>query len=86
MYVNESLTKTRSTVMYALRRAKRQLPEKISGIGSMDGRVCVWVKPPNPSAVGARNTRMFVNTRKKLEEFCDEILNTPMASFIENWP
>lgn len=86
MYVNESLTPTRNTIMYVLRKAKRKCPDKISGCISIDGRVCVFVKPPNPDAPGARNSRMFVNTPHKLELFCHDILETPLATFIENLP
>lgn len=85
IYVNESLTPTRNRIMYVLRRARQQFPEKISGSSSRDGRVMVWVKPPNSEAVGARNSRMFINTRLELENFCTETLGTPLSTFVENW-
>ena len=88
MYVNESLTKTRSTIMYALRRAKMQYPDRISGSGSVEGKVAVWVKPLNPTAPGPMrntNTRMFINSRQKLEKFCVDILGVPVSTFVDNW-
>jgi hypothetical protein len=86
LYVNESLTRNRSTILYVLRSAKKRFPEKISGCGSVDGKVRVFVKSPNPDAPGARNSRTFINTQDTLRKFCDDILGTPLTSFIENWP
>jgi hypothetical protein len=86
LYINESLTPNRSTILYALRKAKRQFPDKVSGTGTMNGRVCVWVKPPNPETPLPRNSRMFVNTRLTLESFCTDILGVPSSTLIENWP
>lgn len=86
LFVNESLTPVRSTIMYILRKAKREFPTKISGSSSVDGRVFVWVRPPNPDAPNARNSRMAINTHLKLAQFCNDILSTPLSTFIETWP
>lgn len=86
MFVNESLTPIRNTIMYGLRKAKRDHPDKISGCSSIDGRVMVWIKPLNESTPGARDTRMFVNSREKLELLCSDILKVPLESLVENWP
>jgi hypothetical protein len=86
LYINESLTRTRSTILYVLRNAKKRFPDKIDGCGSVGGRVRVFVKSPNPDAPGARNTRAFINTQDTLRKFCDDILGTPLSTFIENWP
>lgn len=86
LFVNESLTPVRSTIMYILRKAKREFPNKISGSNSVDGKVFVWVHPPNPNAPNARNSRMSVNTHLKLAQFCSNILDTPLSTFMETWP
>ena len=86
IYVNESLTPVRSTIMFVLRKAKRVFPKKISGYNSRDGNVYVWTKPSNPSAIGARDIRTVVNTRLALEEFCTATLGVPLTEFVERWP
>ena len=69
--------------IYVLRGAKKMIPGKISGFSSTNGTVQVWVKPPNPSAVGARNTRTILDTHSALEEFCTKLLEVSLTTFIE---
>lgn len=86
MFINENLTPTRSTIMYVLRRAKRQFPEKISGSSSRDGKVFVWLKPPNANAPDSKNTKMAINSYHRLDEFCTKSLLTPITTYIDSWP
>jgi len=86
LYVNESLTQIRSTALYGLRQAKRKFPEFISGCGSKDGRVYVFIKPPNPSTPLAKNSRMFINTREKFGDLCRDVLKCNPSDFTINWP
>lgn len=86
LFVNESLTPVRSTIMYVLRKAKRAFPEKVAGCNSSDGKVFVWVRPPNPNAPLPRNSRMTINTHQRLVEFCSGILNTELSTLIDVWP
>lgn len=86
IFVNESLTRIRSTVLYGLRQAKKKYPERISGCGSNEGKVFVWLKPPNPKAHMARNTRMTVNTRGKFEDLCKNILKCKSSELVKLWP
>lgn len=67
LFVNENLTPHRSEVLSALRRAKRLVPDKISGAGSINGRVFVWLK----AHITGSNKRIFINSRAKLEEQCE---------------
>lgn len=83
LYINESLTPLRNTIMYVLRRAKRQYPEKISGCTSIDGKVYVWTRPPDPNA---RNQRTPINNHAKLVSFCSSFLECPLSNFISEWP
>ena len=85
LFVNECLTPTQQTISYVLRRAKRDFPELISGSTTFDGKNFVWVKPPNPNAPGAKDLRLPISTRTKLEEFCSRTLKKPLSDYVENW-
>ena len=86
LFVNESLTPTRSTALYGLRQAKKKFPQVISGCNSMDGNAIVWIKPPKPNAPDARNSKMVVNTRDKFCELCTNTLKCNPSDFSLNWP
>lgn len=83
LYVNESLTRTRSTALFGLRHARRKFPEKIVSYGSYDGNVHAWVRPPNPSA---RNSKVIINTKDKFNDFCRNFLNCNPSDLVTNWP
>lgn len=83
IYINENLTKTRSTALYAIRQAKKKYPEKISGCSSFDGRVYAWIKPP--SADG-RSSKMLVNSRERFSELCVNILKCSPSEVFNDWP
>ena len=85
IYINESLTPIRGTIMYVLRKARRQFPRIITGCYSRDGRVFVWLRSPN-SSPNDKDIRQSVNSRLKLEELCRSTLKTPLTTFIQNWP
>ena len=84
-YINESLTPKRDTILYALRRAKKNFPSVISGCNSVEGKVFVYVKPPNADP-SARNSRMSINTYEGLSDFCSKVLNKPVSCLIDRWP
>lgn len=86
IFINESLTRTRNVALYGLRQAKKRFPDKIDGCGSSDGRVYVWVKPPNPDVPLARNSKIFVNTSDRFSKFCTDVLNCEASEFITTWP
>ena len=86
IYINESLTRTRSTALYGLRQAKKKFPDIIANCGSSDGKVYAWIKPPNPSAPDARNTKTLINTKDRFSEFCEKTLKCNAADFIATWP
>ena len=85
LYVRESLTPTRNSILYVLSRSKKDFPNLISGCNSIDGRVYVWTRPANPNAPGARESRIPVNTFKKLEMFCKEVLKRTISSYIPDY-
>ena len=84
LYVNESLTPLRQKITGAIRKAKREFPNVISGYNTVDGNISLYVKPPNPDAPGARNTRMTVNTMKALDDFCRKSFSFPATHFLES--
>ena len=82
IYVNESLTPQRQSIAYALRKAKASCPDIVSGSTTLDGSVYVWVKPANPGAPGARDSRMKIDSYAKLEDFCTKTLGRPLSNFL----
>ena len=84
-FVNEHLTPMQTTISYVLRRSKREFPSIVSGTTSFDGKNYVWIKAPRPDAPGARDTRVQVSTRRRLEEFCLRTLDKPLEDFIGEW-
>ena len=84
-FINECLTPQRQTISYVLRRAKREFPNLISGSNSFDGKVYVWVKPPNPNAPGAKDLRHAINNHARLLDFCNKTLEKPLSHFIKEW-
>ena len=85
LFCNECLTPCQQTISYVLRKAKRELPDLISGSATFEGKNFVWVKPPNPSAPGAKDLRLKISTHKKLEDFCNKTLKKPLSHFITEW-
>ena len=82
IYINENLTPTRNNILFVLRLARRKYPNIVSGCSSHDGKVYAWVKPPNPEAAGARDTKMFINTQEKLNLFCQKNFNIDAEELI----
>ena len=68
-FVSENLTPTRQKILRAIGKAKKEHPGIISGSSTNDGSIHVWVKPPNASAPGARNSKITINTMDTLEKF-----------------
>ena len=64
-FANESLTLARQIISYVLRKAKREFGNIISGSTTLEGRIFIWIKPPNPQARGAKHLKVAVNTLKK---------------------
>ena len=83
LYLGESLTPQRQSIAYVLRKARRERPDIISGTYTSEGSVIVWVKPPNPSAPGAKNLRNTINTVHRLEEFCTKALGKPISHYLD---
>ena len=63
-YINESLTPTRSAILYALRKAKRMSPGVVAGCNSENGRVYAYVKNRDAAGDVTRNKKLLINTRQ----------------------
>ena len=81
IFVREDLTSTRNTIMYILRRAKRDFPEKISGCTSRNGNVYVYLKGNSQNSSNNRSQGIRVNTFARLDKFCTETLARPLSDF-----
>ena len=55
--LDENLTPTRNSMLFVLRKAKREIVNIVSGCRSLDDKVFMWIRPSNPQAVGAKDTR-----------------------------
>ena len=76
LYLNESLTPLRQKIAGALRRARKERPNVVSGTTTIDGRVFVWIKN------GANDLRHCVNSIESLEVFCQRNFGLPAAHFL----
>ena len=85
-YVNESLTPVRNTIMFTLRKIRREHEDTVRGSSSTDGRVFVWVPPPVGAPPAARNAKLPINSLAQLEEFTKKFLDKTVDAFINPWP
>ena len=83
IFINENLSPIRSTILYALKEAKRKFPNTLAGCGFYNGKVFVHVRPPNPSAPNARNSKVSINTRARLDEFIRKSFDTTTSALID---
>ena len=82
LFVNESLTPIRQNISFALRKAKKEFPLLISGTTSLEGKVYCWVKPPNPGAPGAKDTRVAINNSAEIKDFYRKTLGIPVETYL----
>ena len=83
-YANESLTPLRNTILYGLRKMKRDdtASAVVRGASTYDGRVFAWIRTPGST----KDSRISINTRIKFEEFTKKYINLPVEQFISHWP
>ena len=84
LFINENLTPLRNNIFHSLRRAKRKFPNIIAGCGSYDGKVHVYIRPPNPAAHMARNSKVSVNTQEQLIHFCKQTLKIEPSTLLDD--
>lgn len=79
LFLNENLTPSRSTILYALRRAKRLHSDKISGCGSFDGKVYVWL---GSSRSSEKSSKVYVNSMMKLETILQQTIGVGLENLL----
>ena len=87
VYFNESVSKTRSTILYVLRKAKKDYPHQIGPCKTEDGNVRVMI--PHPDAGGGSDTRSrkeTVNTRRELDKLLLTRIGADSSKFNPIWP
>ena len=84
LFINENLIPTRNNILFSLRRAKKKFPNIVAACSSHDGKVYAWIKPPNPDAPSARNSKIFINTQDQLEDFCRKCLKVQIEE-LHKW-
>ena len=80
IYLNESLTPKRRTILYALRQMKKFHPTLVTGCTSIDGKIFAFTPTSGP-----RNLRHLVNTHSALVEFCRQHVKVPLDTFLAQW-
>lgn len=78
LFANDDLPPLKHKILFALRRAKREFPAKISACGSLDGKVYALLKSPN----NAGNIRIFINTLHRLDDFFTRELKVSYVELI----
>ena len=91
LFVNESLTPQRNTVLQTLIKLKKD-HKVVKGVTSMQGEVYAYMEHPAAAAADGdspggrhRDTRHRINTVAQLKKFCVEHLKHPLDHFIENF-
>ena len=82
LFVNESLTATRSKILNVLRACKKMKNKLVTGTYTHNGRVFAFVKQSKTSPDDAPKTRVEINTREALEEFCSKYIQKDLESFV----
>ena len=84
-FVNEHLTPRRSSILFALRRMKKDSETRVKGYSTQDGRVFVWVKKSPNAPQSTRDTKIAVNNYAKLKEICENFADKPITEYISEW-
>ena len=86
IFINESLTPSRNTIMYVLRRAKRKPNSRLNGYSSSGSRVFAYIKYTDAAHQVTRDRRVPFNQYSELEAFCKDVLKEPLANYVDRWP
>ena len=80
LYASEDLIPSRSKILFTLRHVKKKSNGLIVAVGSHNGRVFAYLKPPNPSA---SNQKLFIDNLDMLDQFCVKELGFTSASLCD---
>jgi len=82
-YINEQLTPTRTTIMYVLRKAKREFPNRILNARSTEGNITLALAADTPDSPPRRIT---VNSKRTLDDILQKAIGKTSADFTTSWP
>ena len=83
LFCNESLTRTRSKILYALRKAKKMKESPITGTSTLNGRVFVHHKASTTAPAGGQIQKTEINTMDRLTDFCSNFIKKPLETFLD---
>ena len=86
LWTNESLTPKRRTIMFALRKIKRNHPDVMTGCSTLEGHCFAYTKTPRSINNSRSNDRKHViNSHEALIDFCREFIKKPLNDFLDSW-
>ena len=80
LFISESLTPSRQTLLFALRRMKKS--GLIQGCHSYEGRVYAFTAAHTASG---RDFRHLIASYEDLREFCNRHVKQPLDNFLDSW-
>ena len=83
LYANESLTPTRSKILYVLRQAKNMSGGLITGTSTINGRIFAHHKPAPNAPDSSPSHKTELNTKEKLIAFCENFIKKPLETFLD---
>ena len=83
IFINESLTPTRKTILNALRKMKRDHPNLVKGCSTFNGRVFAFT--PVTQGPSTRDVRHLVNNHETLVKFCCDYVKLPLDLFLQSF-
>ena len=82
LYINESVSPTRSSIMYALRKARQEFPTKFGTCRTEEGNIRLWLpKSEQPT----NYMKITVNTRNELYRVMLEQINYSSDRYNISW-
>ena len=85
LYINESLTPTRSKIHNVLRQCHKMQNSPVTGTSTHNGRVFVFTKPAPNAPTGSPSIKTEINTEEKLSEFCHNFIKKPLETFLDKF-
>lgn len=82
LFVNESLTPKRGTILFALRQMKKMADSGVKGCTSQDGRIFAFTAPV---AGTNRDRKHLISSHDDLVAFCRDFVKKPLDSFLSEW-
>jgi len=67
LFINENLIPARAKILVVLRRIRREQSSRLSAVGSRDGRIFAWLKPPNPNSAASK---IIISSMAEVERLC----------------